>query len=567
MDTARQFRAALPVLASVLFALVATAVAVGGLGAGAGAAAHPPTDAAMTPGGLAVAGASSGTVGAVATPGSRLAGQSGPDDARLTVTDVSVSPATPTVEDPITFAVTLRNSAGSRSAVAVDRVEVRDVTGDRERTVATATDLGTLSPADRLTVPVTGQFDVAGERELVVVVSGTDSKGNRTRVRRPVSLVVERAPPRLDVDVGAAVRGTPATVSVAVSNPTNVELRDVVLSVGGDDVAPVGGRRTVPDLAPGERVTVDLSVRPAAVGNGTVTVTAAYTSGSGVRATTSRTVSIRVVPPDRDVGVRVAPAGERQTRAGALGGVGNAVSGVLGGQTTNQDDEDDAVRRVEVTVTNFGNVPATDVVLTPRTGDRDLARRALPPLGPGASTSVVVDLSTLRRPDTVEFDVGFRAAGEFDTVTTAFDYRPPTGRVRLTGVALSLDDGVLSISGNAGNTGTAPVDGVVVAVGDSATVTPTYPRRNYFVGTVEGSEFAPFELTAEVDTENVSTVPVVVSYSVDGVTVNRTVELTYDDSVEDEDDGDRTPWLLYGGGIAAVLVVTVGAAAVWRRRG
>lgn len=495
----------------------------------------------------------------VSLPASGQAAQADPDDARLTVTDVAVSPTTPTVADSVTLDVTLRNSAGSPSAVAVDRVVVRTAAND---TVATATDPGTLSPGDTLTVPVTARFDEAGEQSLEVVAVGTDENGAQVRVTRPLSLVVERAPPRLDVAVNRTVAGATTTVSVAVANPTDDEVRDVVLSAGGDGVVPVGGTRSVPDLAPGQRVTVDLPVRPERVGEGSVAVTATYAAGSGLRATTESETPVEIVAPERDLGVRVEPASEDDGDQ-QLGG---AVGGVLGGgrSTEQNDDENQRPSRVDVTVTNFGNVPAENVVVTPRVSDRTLPRRAVSALSPGESATVTVDLSVVDRPGTVEFAVDYRAAGEASDSVARYDYRPPTGQVTLTGVDLAFENGRLQVTGNAGNTGDAPVQGVVVAVGDGPAVTPAYPRRTYFVGTVDGSEFAPFELTADVDPENVSAIPVRVQYTVDGVTINRTVEVPYDDSLEPESDGGP-PLLLYGAGVAALLVVAVVIAVLVRR--
>ncbi len=338
-------------------------------------------------------------------------------------------------------------------------------------------------------------------------------------------------------------------------------MRDVVLSAGGEGVVPVGGTRSVPDLAAGQRVTVDLPVRFERAGEGTVAVTARYAAGSGLRATTERVTPVEIATPERDLGIRVAPAtgddGDQQ--------LGGAVGGVLGGgRSTEQSDDDQRPSRFDVTVTNFGNVPADDVVVTPRVGDRTLPRQAVPSLAPGESATVTVDLSTVRRPGTVEFAVDYRAAGETSEGVVGYDYRPPTGQITLTGVDLAFENGRLQITGNAGNTGDAPVQGVVVAVGDGPAVTPAYPQRTYFVGTVDGSEFAPFELTAGVDRENVSAIPVRVQYTTDGVTVNRTVDVPYDDSLEPGDDGGP-PLLLYAGGVVALVLVAVGVFVFARR--
>jgi hypothetical protein len=116
------------------------------------------------------------------------------------------------------------------------------------------------------------------------------------------------------------------------------------------------------------------------------------------------------------------------------------------------------------------------------------------------------------------------------------------------------------VSGNAGNTGGAPVDGVVVSVGSNEHVDPAYPARTYFVGTVDASEFAPFEVTADVDVENVSTVPVTVEYRVGGEPVNRTLAVPYEAGLRPDRGGGG------GGGIGlpvlAVAVVALAAVAL-----
>ena len=66
-------------------------------------------------------------------------------------------------------------------------------------------------------------------------------------------------------------------------------------------------------------------------------------------------------------------------------------------------------------------------------------------------------------------------------------------------------------------------------------------------GTVDGSEFAPFELTARV-TDNASSVPVEVTYRVDGRQYTERTELPLE---PEPDDG--------GGGIAGLAPLAVGA--------
>jgi hypothetical protein len=82
------------------------------------------------------------------------------------------------------------------------------------------------------------------------------------------------------------------------------------------------------------------------------------------------------------------------------------------------------------------------------------------------------------------------------------------------------------IQGDAANLGGTDADSVLVRVGDAPGVSATPPSGEYFVGAVEASEFATFELTAR--TENASTVPVEITYLVDNerVTTTQRVDLS-----------------------------------------
>ncbi len=490
-----------------------------------------------------------------------LATGSPPDDARLTVTDVSVSPTTPVPDEPVTMDVSLRNSAASPSAVEVDTVAVVTETNE---TVARAIDPGTLSPGDTLTVPLTAEFERPGVKRLAVVATGTDSEGNRTRVRRPLTVVVEAAVPQIDLSVRRAVAGESTPVGVSVSNPTTAPVRNLTVAVEGEDLAVVDGLASIPSLAAGETGTLNLTVRPEDPGEYTLDVTVAYTTAAGVPKRTRRERTVRVTPLETDVGIAVA----RAPQGDQTGQVAGGISGVLQGPTTEQEEDEDP-SRVEVTVTNFGNAPIRGVEIEPRAGDRRLPRRSIAaPIAPGESAAVTVDLSQVRRPGPVEFAVAYRTGGDEHTATGVYDYRPAVGSIRITGVEMTADGDSVRITGNAGNVGDAEVTGVVLAVGETETVTPAYPQRDYFAGTIDGSEFAPFELTARVDDENATTVPIEVQYRVGGEPYNRTVEVPFDrdlDRDQSNGGGDLLSPLAVGLVAVALLVVAIGGVVARRR--
>ncbi|WP_152042327.1 CARDB domain-containing protein [Salinigranum salinum] len=499
---------------------------------------------------LLLVGSIAGAMPAVAVP-----------DARLTVSGVAVTPGTPVTGAPVTVTVTVSNGGGSPEALAVDEIRLVE-DGD---VVARSVDPGSLSAGGTLTVPLTARFADPGQHDLTIQVRGRDEDDTRVEVRRPLSLVVESAPPLVELNTTDLVVDSETAVPVVVSNPTTDTMRNVVVSLSTANGEAIVDRRTVASLAAGAETGLDFTVRAAAAGDATLTVRVDYTTGSGTRATETFEHPVRVAELDDDIGVRVetAPTSEEpQQPAGQLG----VLLGGNAGQTTRDGDGDDEAARVEVTVTNFGNAPIEDVVATPRVGETTLARVGVPgPLGPGEEASVIVPLERAPGGDLV-VDVTYTVGSGEGTATGQFDFRPQTGAVRVTGVDLVAEDGVVRVTGNAGNVGRGSVTGVVLAVGSAAGVEPAYPQRDYFVGTVEGSEFAPFELTARVDEANATAIPVVVTYAVDGDVREERLELPLRDDLGSEESSDRQLPLSIWLGVVGVAAVAAGAVVVVRRR-
>lgn len=473
-------------------------------------------------------------------------------DARLTVSGLTVTPDAPVTGEPVTVTATVAASAGSQSPVTIEQVQLRQTDG----TVLERADRpGALSAGGSLTVDLVTSFDAAGQQDLEIVVVGTDENGNTTRAVRPFTVVIERAPPTLEVAIDDPVAGVETPVAVTVSNPTTTVRRNLELTLTGAD----GGREraVVPTLPAGSSTTVNLSVRPEA-GDGQVVVSLAYTTSTGHRAVTERAVDYRAEQLRADVGVAVRRAPAEQPQQQAISGLSGLVGGAGGGQTL-QADEDDGGRpeAAVVEVTNFGNVPIREVVVRPRVGDRSLPRRAVEPLAPGESATIEVDLSGVDGA-TLTAVVDFRYAGaRTGSATGTYEYDPPAGEMAVTDVNLEFtEDGRLRVTGNAGNVGDGEVTGVVVRIGANEHIRPAYPGRTYFVGTVAASEFAPFELTAEVDAENATEIPVSVVYQTDGDQRVENVTLPYDSSLApDSDRQSALPVSLSGAGVVAGLAV------------
>lgn len=516
-------------------------------------------------------------------------------DARLQFSNVATSPAAPTTGEPVTVSATVQLSAGSAATAEVEHVLLRN----DSTTLARAVGPGSLSQGDSLTVDLVTSFATRGQKDLTLVVVADSSTDNETvRVERPVTVVVRESPPGMDVTVPDPVAGVESRVAVEVSNPNANAVSDIEITLQGDRA--VRKRATVPTLASGATTSVNLSMRPER-GEQTLVVATTYTTSTGERDVTRRRVTVDAPPLREDVGVavsRVPPPEEGGGNAnvasllgGAAGLAGSGGGGSGGGGALqDQGSGEGSSEAVRVAVTNFGNVPVENVVVRPRAGGRRLPRGYVGRLAPGETGSVEVDLSTVEGSATVVAVANYTVAGTGPAGSRdadvrdadararqgrargTFEFRQPAGEIRVTDVSLAFDDdGTLRISGNAGNIGTAPVDGVVVAMGSNEFVEPAYPGRTYFVGTVDGSEFAPFELTADVDAENATRLPVRVTYVVDGEERTRTATLPFD---EDLDPPRQKRGGLFslgivplaGLGVAGALLVVVAPLVYLRRR-
>jgi hypothetical protein len=528
-------------------------------------------------------------------------------------TDVTVGEAVAGVETPVS--VTVSNPA------ATARRNVKLVwTGPGDETTRTA--VPALAAGASAIVNLSFTPEAAGSREATLAVSYTTSTGDRQTVeqrvaydiaplREDLQVSASRTPPTDGNDDGAAAGagagaglaggggdggdgtdlaaelGPAETLTVEVTNLGNtvaegVVVRPVLESESAADRAlphePVG------TLAPGESaaVTVDLSDRPLGVGQ-SLNVTLDYRAATGtdrvVAGTTYPLATLR-----QDVGVAVSREPEQQQGANAGGQLGAVLGGAAaggggggGGSLQSQEGDDGPREAAQVEVTNFGNVPVSEVVVRPAVDGTELPRRSVGALAPGESGTVAVDLSGVEvgADATLVATVGYRyAGGRVGTATGTYEYAPAAGEVRLTDVDLAFeDDGTLRITGNTGNVGDGEVSAAVVAVGENEHVSPAYPRRTYFIGSISASEFAPFELTAEIDARNATGIPVTVTYRTGGEEVTRYVTLPYDADLAPE---ERQRGLRLGGlglastgalaGLLVAAVVFLPAAYLVRRR-
>ena len=301
-------------------------------------------------------------------------------------------------------------------------------------------------------------------------------------------------------------------------------------------------------LAPGSERTYEMNVTLEDTGERTVYVHAVLLGPRGDRKYVVQPVTVDVEEPNPQVELDVSDA-----VVGAERTVNVTVANGL----------ESTVRQLDVRV-------ATDAdALAFRTRGRVQATL------PGGETTVfsfpVRATEAGQFPVTVE--LAYSLDGDRRTVTRTFDadFSEPQnpGRVRLTGVSVVRgDDGVLQIAGSAANVGGTDVESVLVSVAEADGVTPADPQPDYFVGGVEGSDFASFDLNAEL-TGDRTTVPLRVEYVVDGV------ERSFTTDVRVSQAALATPEPVQQNGpfggfplvstVLGVLVVALAAALVIRR--
>lgn len=397
-------------------------------------------------------------------------------DARLTVSQTTVTPDAPDTGETVTVAATIQNSPGSSSGVTVDTVSlVEEGTTEPYETVDT---IGALSVGDGVTVPLATSFDETGVHDLQIVVEATDNDGEPVRITHPVRIVV-----------------------------------------GGVDAEAIEDD-------------VQLSVREAR-------------------------------PSDLDEET------EAQQPSFDASDLGGAVSGVpVGGisQSSGEDTEQPLTKNMlAIEVANFGTATARDVVVGAAASNGSLPRRPVDDVPPGEIKTALIDADRLDGSQKLEITANYDLGDGRRSSTTTYDHQFSRAQLRTTDVDMVTSDGQLVITGNVANVGAGPAGGAVIEAVDAETVSPTYPQRSYFVGSVPKSDFVGFELTVSVEEpETTERVPLSISYLDDGVERKQRIELTYQPR-ETGSSGGGTP-LVPVGVAMSVLAIGGGAVLIWRRR-
>jgi len=322
------------------------------------------------------------TVLSVVGGGFAVGGAAAVPDARITLTEVGVSPGAPTVDERATLNVTVSNSGGSDAAANLTTVRVRDADGD---VLDSASGVGALSAGDSLDATLWTTFREPGEKRLTVeVVANQSTSGEFVTVCldvvfevRPTEVALDLRTRALDpedlrsddesesatgdlgiggiqgifgggggLDTGDGGQGeasppavdSPVEVTVVNTGTTaadRISLRAVGAAVDGDGAETVDvGPFVVEGVAPGEerRVIVDLGPLDR---RSDVTVTAAFRADTDRRNDrgADRSAESTVTYPVREATPTVTDATVRETADGVVvdANLGNAGSGEMTG--------------------------------------------------------------------------------------------------------------------------------------------------------------------------------------------------------------------------------------------
>ena len=492
----------------------------------------------------AVALAAALVVASVALAGAAPTAEAAGD--RFVLLTTSTTPEQPTTSGEFTFTTTFRSAGQSGEDVTVERIEIREGTGSDATVLAERGYFGesspTLAPGATLDQDFSLEFDEPGTRELSVRVT-FGSGGQQFSATYRTNVTVYEPNPGLQVDAQPTTAGERTAVTVDVANGLDGAIRDVELALDGAAVDFDEPSRIASGVASGATRTFVFNGTPESLGTHPIEATLSYTTAGGTRRHVTRSLDVRFRSPDLegDVGLAadVAPA-----MPGADTTLNLTLSNGL----------DRAIRQLEVSVSADG---AT--VKQPRRVGTGLASGAQRTFRFGVSRSepgrqpvdVTVSFTTV---DGIEGEVT-------ETLRTTFDAPANPGEIRLTGVDAVERAGRLEVSATASNVGASPVSSVVVSIGDAPSVAPA----DYFVGSVDASDFASFTLATGV-TGNVSSVPLEVTYVVGGVERSLTTTVPVAQAAAPQPGGNA------GGGLpllpaAAVLVVVAGAALAYRRWG
>ncbi|WP_424019212.1 hypothetical protein ACOZ4N_06995 [Halorientalis pallida] len=457
---------------------------------------------------------------------------------QISLSNVEITPSQPGPGDLVEISAEISNAAASSESAEVRTVRLESRSGFER--FGQVRNLGTLTPGGSVNAPLTTTFEEPGVKKLQLTVSVETADDELVQFHYPVTVVVSESGPKMSIDVAGSV-GKYREIAVNVSNGQREAIRNLDLTVDGRNVRIDDPERLDAKLEPGTKRTFTYSGSVPDGDTASLTAVLEYTNTMGQTQELERTVSLDT------------PSGTAAVDGPQLA---LSVADGLPGTT----------RPVNVTVANGldGDLSQVEVAVDSPVATFTASERVTSRLQAGETTDFrfparVAESGTYPVTVTLNYTDDGTRKQVTDRFQAAFDAPPNPGDVVLTGVEAVARGGTVEITATASNVGSDEVKSVIVSTGEAENV----GRKKYFVGSVDASDFSSFTLTPSIR-GNVSTVPVEVSYVVDGVRRNYTTELPVTQAAMP----DRSP---QRGGLPivpiVVLVALIAAVVIYRRRG
>lgn len=457
------------------------------------------------------------------------------------VTNVTVEPTSPAPGESVTFSTTIRNLESSGDPLEIRSVAIRATGGDGINELTRVRNVGTLSPGAEVSLPLTHTFGSAGTRDLrVYVFAENANNGRNVELRYPLSVSVEERHPQVDVQTNDSVAGVASNGTVTVANGLDTSVSNIEVTVAGDDVTMLEDRSVFASLDEGETANADFRFRPQSAGTNELTATISYSLPGGTERTVTQNRTIETDTARNAVVLET-------TRSGG------------GSEQT-----------LAVDIINQGNTPAKDIVITGTADNATISQTIVESVPPSSTKRVRLNTSLSGPSADVVVRADYESGSVQRSVEASETLRATPGTIELTGTDVTRANGVLQITGSTSNVGTTTARSVVIRVREGENVEPAPPNRDFFVGEIPGSDFSSFDLTARA-TGNVTEIPLVVNYLVDGERITQTFSVPVDsgmaaDRSQQSGGGGPGAGLLAVAGLALVALLVVAGILVRRYR-
>lgn len=443
--------------------------------------------------------------------------------------DVSASNDAVGVGENVTLTTELTAPQESSSDYRVSEIVVRDVTDDSDDVVTEEQTILRVGPGESGTIDTAVSFDSPGERQLEVTVIG-EVDGDQFRVSDRLTVSVEETRPRVSIGVQTNDAGE-SVMAVTVANGRDDSIRSVVVNAEPTESTVKSTRTVFATIGPGESKEYTTEIISPASGTEEVRVDVSYVTDNGETRHVSRTLD--VTPSSTDGAVRLGV----QTSPTMPGSATNVSFNVANGL-------DESVRSVKVQLDSKELTFDQSELVSSKVAAGQTQTFTVRATGDTTGEATVHATVTYVTASGTEYTRNVTLRPQFTAPKNPAD-------IQLTGVEVVQEGDSIHVSGVASNIGGTTADAVTVRVLATDEVS-NQTEASYFVGQIGASDFGSFDVTAQVrGNHSTATVPVQIAYTVDGVRVTETRNVTVT-LQQTQTSGSNS------GGVPGIVLVPVG---------